>query len=158
MSEDKEAYVSLSLAQALKRIGFDVPVRSFYQEPLPGTELERLFIGDLEGFRNERHDIPFSLEDWNHTDSAKNDRLHYSCPTLAVAQRWLREVHHVSVEGGWARLPDNYVTMVIVPRSLEELFGKDFKIGVQARGFSSYEKAVEWGIEFVAKALLKGGE
>ena len=158
MEENKEAYVSLVTAKALKSIGFDFPVRSFYQEPIPGTELERRHKEDIRRLLNERHDMPFSIKDWNHEEARTDDRMYYSCPTLAVAQRWLREVHHVSVEGGYARRPDNYVTIVIVPQSLEDLFGQNFEIGVQARDFSSYEEAVEWGIEFVLKALLKGCE
>lgn len=106
--EDKEAYVSLMTAQALKRIGFDFPVRSFYQEPLPGTELERCHKEDIERLLNERHDISFSIKDWNHEEQRTDDRVYYSCPTLAVAQRWLREVKGYEVDSIWFNNGEGY--------------------------------------------------
>ncbi|MBR1711216.1 MAG: hypothetical protein IJ719_20710 [Clostridia bacterium] len=147
-----QSFVMLETAKLLKLAGFDWEVLTFYQEARVDLPFE-MDNCELHGIIEER--------DYNHFVSNKynpNDREYFSAPPLAVAQRWLREVHHVSVEGGYARRTDNYVTIVIVPRSLEDLFGQNFEIGVQARDFSSYEEAVEWGIEFVLKALLKGGE
>ena len=145
--EDKEAYVSLMTAQALKRIGFDFPVRSFYQEPLPGTELERLFIGDLEGFRNERHDMLFSLEDWNHTDSVKNDRLYYSCPTLAVAQRWLREVKGYEVDSVSFNSGEGYKAGYIKRESGAHREWLPFS-------HHTYERALESAINYVIGRII----
>lgn len=88
-----EMYVSLETAKLLRQAGFDWEVRSFYQEPLPGSNLEKIFKESSgDGYR-ERHDLMLSDTDWNHFQST--DRIYYSVPTLAVALRWLREVKHL---------------------------------------------------------------
>ncbi len=91
-----EMYVSLEPAKLLRQAGFDWGVRSFYQEPLPASHLEKIFREESEDKRRERHDVMQSDTDWNHLQST--DRIFYSVPTLAVAQRWLREVKGISVE------------------------------------------------------------
>lgn len=148
MEANIEAYVSLMTAQYLKQIGFDVPVRSFYQEPLPGTELERLFIGNLKEFKNERHDMPFSLGDWNHKDSAKDDRIYYSCPTLAVAQRWMREAKGYEVEPRWYNGCRCYKVGYI-----KREFGRNWG-NVPSRTYKTYEEALEGGILFVIGRII----
>ena len=69
-----------------------------------------------------------------------NDRIYYSCPTLAVAQRWLREEKQIYVDASFARGPRDFVVIYI-----------DGRIGGYAgqldkRGFLSYEEALEFGI------------
>lgn len=154
---EHQSFVMLETAKLLKKAGFSWKVLTYYQEGtlMINGEPRELDNREIHGFLVEKdYNHFYELEDRKHW---KRDREYFSAPTLAVAQRWLREVHHVSVEGGYARRTDNYVTIVIVPRSLEDLFGQNFEIGVQARDFSSYEEAVEWGVEFVLKALLEGG-
>lgn len=151
---EHQSFVMLETAKLLKKAGFSWKVLTFYQE---GTLMIReephvLDNREIHGVIEEKdYNHFYELEDRKHW---KRDREYFSCPTLAVAQRWLREVKHVFVEGGYVRRSDDYATIVIIHYSLDELFGKDFEIGVQARGFSSYEEAVEYGIEFVLKRLM----
>lgn len=132
-----ESYVSLSIARKLKDAGFDWPVRSFYQDPIPGSHLDQIFRDNPDKY-NIRHDLPFSKEDWNH--KKMNDRIYYSCPTLAVVQRWLREEKQIYVDASFARGPRDFVVIYI-----------DGRIGGYAgqldkRGLLSYEEALEFGI------------
>ena len=92
-----ETYVSLETAKLLRQEGFDWGVRSFYQEPLPDSYLEKIFKDSSEDIYRERHDMMRSDTDWNHNHSRTSDRIFYSAPTLAVALRWLREVKHLYV-------------------------------------------------------------
>lgn len=149
MKGNNEAYVSLVTAQYLKEIGFDVPVRSFYQEPLPGTELEYIFKEHQERrMEQKRHDMPFFQEDWNHKESARDDRIYYSCPTLAVAQRWLREVKDYEVESRWNNSSRYYKAGYI-----KREFGRNWE-DVPSRTYKTYEEALEDGILFVIGRII----
>ena len=75
-----ECYVSLEVAKLLKKAGFDMEGMSYYQNGIFYQYLidkERIII-------------------MNH-NSAPNYMEQYSAPTLDVAQRWLREVHHLLI-------------------------------------------------------------
>lgn len=71
MTENHNEYVSLDIAKLLKKAGFDWAVEDYYSH----------------NFQN--HTINFA----NH--NAVGDE--FSAPTLAVAQRWLREIKGVQV-------------------------------------------------------------
>lgn len=150
MEANIEAYVSLVTAQYLKEIGFDVPVRSFYQEPIPGTELEHIYKEHPERhMEQERHDMPCSLGDWNnHKESAKIDRIYYSCPTLAVAQRWMREAKGYEVEPRWYNGCRCYKVGYI-----KREFGRNWR-DVPSRTYKTYEEALEDGILFVIGRII----
>ena len=81
---DYEIYVSLELAMMLKEAGFDWEIKTFYYM----GELGETMLGEAK----------------NHNFS--NDFV--SAPTLAVAQKWMREVMGVNVEVMYLFKPCNY--------------------------------------------------
>jgi hypothetical protein len=75
-----EAYVSLSTAMNLKKAGFNLPVRSYYQH---GVFHE--YTVDRE--RVVEHDC----------NAAPDYMEQYSAPTISMAIRWLREQHKIYI-------------------------------------------------------------
>ena len=153
-----ESYVSLETAKMLKKAGFNWTVRSFYQEPLPGTSLADMFKHDPES-KYERHDMPISHTDWNnHRDTQfKEDRIYYSAPTLAVAQRWLREEKNISVDayGEWQGLAKlfTYGILILCPaHKPRRMWIGDDKNNIT--DFPTYEAAMEEGIVKCLKELI----
>ena len=71
----EEQFVSFDIAKMLKEVGFDAPCYMQYSER--GVQCNAFYPEN------------FNADDWG-----------YSCPTQALAARWLREVHkiHVSSE------------------------------------------------------------
>lgn len=70
-----EDYVSFETAKLLKEKGFDVYVRSFYDaDDMPAQHTEALW-------------------DWN----LNKENYRFSAPTLQIAMKWLREVHHLFI-------------------------------------------------------------
>ena len=159
--ENKEAYVSLSVAKELKSIGFDFPVRSFYQEPLPGTELERIFNENPEEHTVlERHDMPFGWENWNHKDAPPKDRVYYSCPTLAVAQRWFREVKGIAVLVGYDVETDNCFRPIkmVYTSDLRSIAMNGICYSYERRTADTYEEALESAILLAIMLIKERGE
>lgn len=71
-----EDYVSFNIAKLLKEKGFNVYVRSFYD------------ADDMPAQHNE------ALWDWN----LNKENYRFSAPTLQIAMKWLREVHHYYIQ------------------------------------------------------------
>ena len=69
-----EDYVSFETAKLLKEKGFDVRLDSFYN--------------------SDGRACYSSLYNWNQTTGEYPD---YSRPTLWLAMKWLREVHHITI-------------------------------------------------------------
>lgn len=77
-----ESYVSLEIAKLLKQVGFDWETRAAYWLD---TTISNEYILTF----------PSSHDNWN---GIKDSDINYlSVPTLAVAQRWLREVKKMIV-------------------------------------------------------------
>ncbi len=74
-----EDYVSFETAKLLKEkgFGFDAYVRSYYEKDKYRTKEEFSTNNEL----------------WNYNIS----RFRYSAPTLQMAMKWLREVHHIAI-------------------------------------------------------------
>ena len=149
-----QSFVMLETAKLLKQAGFDWEVMSYYQEGtlMSSGEPRELDNREIHGILEEK--------DYNHfyeredRKNWKKDREYFSCPTLAVAQRWLRERHQIAVEAGYVRRRECYVTIIIRYFGQDGRLGADFKDGNQCE-FSSYEEAVEYGIAFVVERLIK---
>lgn len=68
----EEQFVSFDTAKKLKEVGFDAPCYVQYSDR--GVQWDASYPEN------------FNADDWG-----------YSCPTQALAARWLREVHHLHV-------------------------------------------------------------
>lgn len=85
---NNDDFVSYEIAQALKKAGFDWACSHYYTK-------ENASDGDVW-----LTTAAFSPENWNNDRSNEPDFLKPLCsaPTLWEAQKWLREVHRISVE------------------------------------------------------------
>lgn len=67
-----EDYVSFEVAKLLKEKGFDIPLNYFYNSD------------GIKGYATSYN--------WNQTAGDFQD---YSCPTIQMTMKWLREIHHI---------------------------------------------------------------
>lgn len=80
MKEITEDYVSFETAKLLKEKGFDIPCREHYYQ-----------YGELSPYPTEYN--------WN------GEEDYYSCPTLQIVMKWLREVKNYYIQAmldSWA--------------------------------------------------------
>jgi hypothetical protein len=120
----KEDYVSFEVAKLLKEKGFDEPLKRFYNS---------------EGQRGIS-----SYYNWNQTDSD------YSCPTLQMAMKWLREKYYIyadPIKQGNYNDCSEYYTWIVA------------RMGIIHRNSSvadklSYEEAVEAALKYSLEKLI----
>ena len=124
----EESYVSFDTAKMLKEAGFDVPCFNQY------TDRGTIWHCDCP-------------ENFNKSQCAT------SCPTQALAARWLREVHHINVyacfdyekfdERKWFFTREH--TMV----------NDDSAVYCSITNYNSYEAALEAGLQEAIKLIKK---
>ena len=117
-----EYYVSLEVAKLLKEAGFDWEIKTFY-------------------FNNELHETILG-EAKNHNFS----EVYISAPTLEVAQKWLREVHHLHITIFSSSQESWMFRITKQHQSLED--------GVYGEDFYTYEEALEAGIKKALEMIL----
>ena len=138
-----EAYVSLKVAKLLKQAGFDWETREYYK------------FTD-EGHRFSWNTLPVN---WNKKVAVLIAEKHglsegYSAPTLAVAQRWLREVM------------DTYIIPQISDYEANGcIWEYDYRINIHNINpmrslykYKSYEEALEAGIKKCLEIILEKDE
>ena len=122
----EEQFVSFDTAKMLKEAGFDVPCTSQYSDI--GVQWESTSLSN------------FNADDWA-----------YSCPTQALAARWLREVHNIHLFVNYF-FEDNmwfYVTVDLTES--DEIKG----IHPNESNYESYEEALEAGLQEALKLIKK---
>lgn len=122
-----EYYVSLEIAKLLKKAGFNWKTRYHY------PNINSLEDND-KGYMEE---CPF-YEDFNNSNSC-------SCPTLEIAQRWLRETQKYQV----AILPNGLKGYAALCFLYKEPITQPFE------HYSTYEEALEVGIKKVLEIILE---
>lgn len=133
----EESYVSFDTARMLKEAGFDVPTRKYYEVDDDG-EATRLF-------------------DHGTYDHNRFGYKNYSCPTQALAARWLREVHGIHIYAIQTNLP------FTAPQTTKWEWGyiidmvDDPNSDVTACDmyFDCYESAFEIGLQEAIKLIKK---
>lgn len=128
-----EYYVSLEVAKLLKEAGFDWEGMPYYQNGI----FYQYFI-DKEQIIIMNH------------NSTPNYMEQYSAPTLDVAQRWLREVHHLHITIFSSSQESWMFRITKQHQSLED--------GVYGEDFYTYEEAQEAGINKALEKILEKGE
>jgi len=82
MATIREDYVSFETAKLLKKKGFEgYSILTIYDEEAANTYIKEL---------KEKH-LPYS------SDDPKLKEFYYTQPTLQMAMKWLREVHHIEI-------------------------------------------------------------
>lgn len=128
-----EDYVSYDLAKTLKMVGFDWLCDHYYC-----------------AFDNET-DVRF----WSiHTAQSQNGftnpygKVIADAPTLAQAQKWLREKHHISIRVNYLPISRLWFADWLNIESMEydDTYAK----------FSTYEEALSEGIKYALELIKKG--
>lgn len=151
-----ESYVSLETAKLLKQAGFDWEVNHYYLTQNGKTEAKSDF----------RHPAQNYNESMATMDSKSFEFEVCSCPTLEVAQRWLREVKrvfiHVSVYAVTEQGPeitdsDKFSVYADTWDSQSEFWNKWTSL-FEIDDFNTYEEAQEAGIKKVLELILEKRE
>ena len=152
--DSPEDYVSYPIALALKKAGFDLAVNHYYDEK--GDLVESLADYNNEDSFNSQET---AYDDFNH---GYCDEISCSAPTLAQAQKWLREKGiHISVNPymGYdvdadGALYNEYPSWGF---ELMDVASADF-MNDAGGNHTSYESALSAGIAAALELVEKKGE
>ena len=125
----EEQFVSFDTAKLLKEAGFDVPCYMQYSE--------RGVQWDASCPEN------FNADDWG-----------CSCPTQALAARWLREVHHFAVCVWFSK--DHEKWFYVYGDMQNITFDTDYDISEYE--YETYEAALESGLQVALELIIKNKE
>lgn len=122
----EEQFISFDTAKMLKEAGFDAPCYVQYSDI--GVQWDMSYPEN------------FNEDDWGD-----------SCPTQALAARWLREIHklHVFAKRIYEYALDKFSWGYYIQSSNYE-YCKNFEIG-----FDKYEQALEAGLQEAVKLIKK---
>ena len=129
----EESYVSFETARLLKEAGFDVPCDKQYSE--------RGVQWDASCLEN------FNADDWG-----------CSCPTQALAARWLREAHGIHVFPVYQYLPEKWSYVIqFLPGKwsyvIQNMTYVNSEKGMHTDVFSSCEESLEAGLREAIKLI-----
>lgn len=131
-----EDYVSFNTAKLLKEKGFDIPLNYFYNSD------------GRKGYATSYN--------WNQTAGDFQD---YSCPTLQMAMKWLREVHNqiivpgVSLDDRTSSTISHYIVGIwYIPENNGGAFC--YTSPTPYEGYPSFEEACEAGIRYCLENLI----
>ena len=130
----EESYVSFDTARMLKEAGFDA--RCYVQYSDIGVQWDSTSPSN------------FNADDWA-----------YSCPTQALAARWLREAHgiHVVITEEAYTNGINYLWQVLIynPLSVDCWDNKSTGMYGDNGEYKTYEEALEAGLQEAIKLIKK---
>ena len=133
----EDEIVSFETAMLLKEKGFNEPCCRFYEdgrlnEIRPYAEYETLFVSN---------DFP-------------NKRLY--APTQSLAQRWLRETHHITFNAN-PHSNNGEIVYVVTIKVISNKKHVDFNVMMdtsnRATMFDTYEEALEEGLKYCLKSI-----
>lgn len=128
MSMITEDYVSFETAKLLKEKGFDQNCATYYLD----GQVWRHYHGEV---------IP-------------KDKQIYAAPTQAMAMKWLREVHKLSVRPRYDEVEDEKERVFYV-WFFDILSMKPYKMLAEPeQGYSAYEEACEAAIKYCLENLI----
>lgn len=136
-----EDFVSYEQAKALKESGFDWGTRAVYRFGYDGSNETGFVYG-----------IGFMVMDYNNSDYG------YSAPTLAQAQKWLREVKGILVYTSPSVRKDEPITWMIGVINLLDKVGKKLDWFIGAIRYDAYEQALSAGIGKAIELLKEEGK
>lgn len=146
---EHESYVSLETAKMLKQLGFDWMCPSMYgmdarhngRQIDEDEEYELKSSGRVDEIEYIDGGTVYNIYNNN------KDPYCYSRPTHAVAQRWLREVHHLHITI-FSSSQESWMFRITKPhQALED--------GVYGEDYYAYEEAQEAGIQKCLTILLE---
>lgn len=128
-----EDYVSFETAKLLKEKGFD----SENVSEFGGYYIDYYHNGQRVGIATESMMLNKTLEDWE-----------YLRPTLQMVMKWLREVHHLTVDIFHFR--DWKVSIKTIP---DDYFKADYSYS-ELKPSGTYEQACEAAIKYCLENLI----
>jgi hypothetical protein len=136
---NNECYVSLEVAKLLKKAGFNWEVNHYYFTQNGKTELKYNFKHPAQNYNKSMATM----------DSMSFEFEVCSCPTLDIAQRWLREVKGYSIyptRGGYK--------IYVLDINDSAGFSKTYELNSNL----TYEESQESGIKKALELILEKGE
>jgi hypothetical protein len=128
-----EDYVSFETAKLLKEKGFDEKCLHYYED-------------------NRHRDEGIKFSDWCNIEYSNSEiGRRFTCPTLQMAMKWLREVHGLFISIGnddlnwcWQILDINHRDENFDPKVMSDSYGCN----------DSYEEAVSNGLVYCLENLI----
>ena len=140
----EDQIVSFETAMLLKEKGFNEPCCRFYEdgklnEIRPYAEYETLFVSN--DFPNKR---------------LYCDGMQCTAPTQSLAQRWLREAHHITFNAN-PHSNNGEIVYVVTIKVISNKKHVDFNVMMdtsnRATMFDTYEDAIEEGLKYCLKSI-----
>lgn len=143
-----EYYVSFEVANLLKEAGFDWECNHYYFTQNGKTEVKSDF----------RHPAQNYNESMATMDSKSFEFEVCSCPTLDVAQRWLREVKGIclTIQPLFDKVNGQFNVVVGFTPFIHRMDGEMIIVSLDSE--HTYEEAQESGIKKTLEIILEKGE
>ena len=141
----EDEIVSLETAMLLKEKGFNEPCCRFYED----NELHELnyYQGNGAGF--VRNNSPIN-------DMMYCEGMQCTAPTQSLAQKWLREVHHITFNAN-PHSDNEEIIYVVTIKVISNKKHIDFNVMMttlnKAIMFKTYEEAIEAGLKYCLKSI-----
>ena len=141
----EDEIVSLETAMLLKEKGFNEPCPYYYE----GDELYKLayYHGDGAGF--VRNNSPIN-------DMMYCEEMQCTAPTQSLAQKWLREIHHITFNAN-PNYNNGEIVYVVTIKDISNKNYIDFNVMMNTSNkaimLSTYEEAIEEGLKYCLKSI-----
>ena len=141
----EDEIVSLETAMLLKEKGFNEPCSYYYED----DELYKLayYHGDGTGFVCNNSHI---------SDRFLCEEMQCTAPTQSLAQKWLREVHHITFNAN-PHSDNDEIIYVVTIKVISIKKHIDFNVMMttsnKATMFDTYEDAIEAGLKYCLKSI-----
>jgi len=145
-----ESYVNLETAKLLKEKGFHEMTNGYLVEYLiDQVDEEYPEGGGPFGFtKGEVEFVP--MTHINENEESDNQAYEtYSCPTLSVLQKWLREIHNIIVRVDCAVVNDWWYQIAYSPKEKTNVYQQTDLSG----NFKKYEEALGEGLRHALKMI-----
>ena len=140
----EDEIVSFETAMLLRDKGFNEPCCRFYEdgklnEIRPYAEYKTLFVSN--DFPNKK---------------LYCDEMQCTAPTQSLAQRWLREIHHITFNAN-PHSNNGEIVYVVTIKVISNKKHVDFNVMMdtsnKATMFDTYEDAIEEGLKYCLKTI-----
>lgn len=141
----EDQIVSLETAMLLKEKGFNEPCCRFYED----NELYELnyYQGNGAGFVSNNSPI---------NDRLYCEEMQCTAPTQSLAQKWLREVHHITFNAN-PHSDNEEIIYVVTIKVISNKKHIDFNVMMSTSNkaimFKTYEDAIEAGLKYCLKSI-----
>ena len=137
--------VSFETAMLLKQKGFNEPCSYYYED----NDLYKLgyYHGDGTGFARNNSSI---------NDRLLCEEMQCTAPTQSLAQKWLRETHHITFNAN-PYPNDERIMYVVTIKVISSNKCIDFNVMMDTSNkaimFDTYEDAIESGLKYCLKSI-----